>query len=92
MRPFLCLFCAGATFVGAELLNARESEGARVNFVLLNGAWEFVQGEGNEGAETSAPRRRRASWCCAGIASQMVLRRFSTGGKWAKTNRRVPTK
>ncbi|HOY58203.1 MAG TPA: hypothetical protein PK640_08730 [Verrucomicrobiota bacterium] len=33
---------------------ARESEGARANSVLLNGPWEYVLGEGSEGAETAA--------------------------------------
>lgn len=31
---------------------AREFEGARTNSLLLNGAWEFVRGEGSERAET----------------------------------------
>ncbi|MHB0958881.1 MAG: glycoside hydrolase family 2 TIM barrel-domain containing protein [Pirellulaceae bacterium] len=32
---------------------AREYEGSRTNSILLNGAWEFVRGEGDEHAETA---------------------------------------
>jgi hypothetical protein len=36
---------------------AREYEGSRANSVLLNGAWEFVCGNGDEDAETVAGQR-----------------------------------
>jgi hypothetical protein len=34
--------------------SARESEGSRTNSILLNGSWEFVRGDGSEGAESAA--------------------------------------
>jgi len=37
---------------------AREHEGNRTNSILLNGAWECAQGDGTEGAETSAGTQR----------------------------------
>jgi hypothetical protein len=37
---------------------ARESEGSRENSILLNGQWEFAQGDGSEGAETAAGQRK----------------------------------
>ena len=37
---------------------ARESEGARENSVLLNGPWEFVRGDGGEGAESPAAQQQ----------------------------------
>lgn len=54
MKRLLGLLYAGAAFVSAEVLCARESEGARANSVLLNGPWEYVLGDGSEGAETTA--------------------------------------
>ena len=41
-----------ALAVGALGANAQGYEGRRANSVLLNGAWEFVRGTGNEAAET----------------------------------------
>ena len=32
----------------------REFEGSRTNSILLNGQWEFVRGDGSEGADASA--------------------------------------
>ncbi|HRZ36017.1 MAG TPA: glycoside hydrolase family 2 TIM barrel-domain containing protein [Candidatus Paceibacterota bacterium] len=51
-----CLWIACATTVWASMVSAwgRESEGARANSVLLNGLWEYVLGDGSEGAETTA--------------------------------------
>jgi len=40
---------------------AGESEGARANSVLLNGPWEYVFGDGSEGAETAAGQAK-LSW------------------------------
>src|ERR1041385_921816 len=47
-----------ALLVGAIPALGRESEGTRTNSVLLNGAWEFVRGTGDEGAETAAGSRK----------------------------------
>ena len=37
---------------------AREYEGARENSILLNGQWEFAQGDGSEHAESLAGQRK----------------------------------
>jgi hypothetical protein len=46
----LCLLALG---LGCLTSFAREYEGSRANSILLNGAWEFTRGDGNEGAETA---------------------------------------
>src|SRR5512139_3732851 len=45
-------------FMVAAISFARESEGNRTNSILLNGAWEFSRGEGDENAETQAGRQK----------------------------------
>src|SRR5262245_24560576 len=49
--------CFVFALVYAGILNAREFEGSRENSILLNGPWEFVAGDGTEGAETAAGQR-----------------------------------
>ena len=51
-RTFFVLLLSATAFNAALL--ARESEGERSNSLLLNGAWEFAIGNGNEQAETAA--------------------------------------
>jgi hypothetical protein len=52
--------CLLALAIGLGCLTslAREYEGSRENSVVLNGAWEYAFGEGDEGAETAAGQRR----------------------------------
>lgn len=47
----LFLPCFVWLLVIAGSLDAREFEGSRTNSILLNGTWEFAQGDGDEGAE-----------------------------------------
>lgn len=54
MKRLMWLLWAAVMLAGADVVCARELEGARTNSVVLNGAWEFAPGEGNEGAETVA--------------------------------------
>lgn len=54
MKRVVLIVCAAAALGGTASLRARESEGSRTNSVLLNGPWEFVLGEGTEGAEAAA--------------------------------------
>lgn len=61
MKRCLWLSCAAAVFVSVGNAWARESEGARANSVLLNGPWEYVLGDGSEGAETTAGQAK-LSW------------------------------
>ncbi len=51
----LCLLILG---LGCLPSLAREYEGSRANSILLNGAWEFARGEGDEGAATAAGERK----------------------------------
>ena len=44
--------------LGCLTSQAREYEGARENSILLNGPWEFAQGDGSEHAESLAGQRR----------------------------------
>ncbi|MHB1036388.1 MAG: glycoside hydrolase family 2 TIM barrel-domain containing protein [Pirellulales bacterium] len=53
-----CLLLLG--FLGAAS-QSREFEGSRTNSILLNGAWEFVPGNGDEAAETAAGAKK-LSW------------------------------
>ncbi len=61
MNRCLWLSCTAAVFVSVGNTWARESEGARANSVLLNGPWEYVVGDGSEGAETAAGQAK-LSW------------------------------
>ncbi|HEY5908997.1 MAG TPA: hypothetical protein VJA21_00180, partial [Verrucomicrobiae bacterium] len=54
MRRLLFLLSLGLGFLTSL---AREFEGSRTNSLLLNGAWTFARGDGNEGAETAAGQR-----------------------------------
>lgn len=54
LTKLVCLFALGLWSVTSL---ARDHEGARENSVLLNGVWEFVRGDGNEGAETTSAQR-----------------------------------
>ena len=54
MKRLTWLLWAAVMLAGAEVVCARESERARANSVLLNGLWEYVFGDGSEGAETTA--------------------------------------
>ena len=54
----LCLLMLA---LGGLISLAREYEGSRTNSILLNGPWEFVRGDGNEGAEAVAAQRQ-LSW------------------------------
>ena len=47
-----------AVTLGCLISLARESEGSRANSLLLNGAWEWALGEGDEGAETAAGEQK----------------------------------
>jgi len=49
--------CFVLTLVSAENVVARKHEGPRRNSILLNG-WEFVVGDGKEGAEAPAAQRK----------------------------------
>ncbi len=51
----LCLLTLG---LGCLTSFSREHEGSRTNSILLNGPWEFVRGDGNEGAETAAGQEK----------------------------------
>lgn len=57
--------------LGCLTAPAREFEGARQNSILLNGPWEFVRGDGNEGAE-SAAGQRNLSWQSVTLESQVA--------------------
>jgi hypothetical protein len=45
---------------GSDCALALGFEGQRTNCVLLNGSWEFVRGDGNEGVETAAAQDKLA--------------------------------
>ncbi len=53
-RLLLWLPCLVFAFVNTGILYGREFEGSRENLILLNGQWEFVAGDGSEGAQTGA--------------------------------------
>ena len=49
--------CPLAIGLGCLTSQAREYEGARENAILINGQWEFTQGDGSEHAESPAGQR-----------------------------------
>ena len=53
MTPLTKLLCLLVFVLGCLTSFAREYEGSRANSILLNGTWEFVLGEGDEGAESA---------------------------------------
>lgn len=63
MKPFklksswLWLPSLAVAVVTAQNTHARGSEGERRNSILLNGAWDYCIGTGDEGAETPAGQR-----------------------------------
>src|SRR5262249_44730652 len=51
-------FCVLALGWACLTAIAREFEGSRTNSILLNGPWEFVVGDGSEGAEAAAGQQK----------------------------------
>ena len=58
MNPLAKPICLLILALGTLASPAREHEGSRTNTILLNGPWEFVRGDGTEGAEAAAGQRK----------------------------------
>jgi hypothetical protein len=60
MKRLSNLPCLLALAIGSGCLtsSARDYEGSRKNSILLNGPWEFAQGDGSEHAESLAGQRK----------------------------------
>ena len=55
VKSVLCLLVLGSAILESQ---AREFEGSRENSILLNGVWEFGQGDGSENADLPAGQRK----------------------------------
>jgi hypothetical protein len=85
----LCFLTVG---LGCLTSLVREFEGSRENSILLSGQWEFVRGDGSEGAEAAAGQRK-VHWQQVALPGRFMAWNQEVANQtkffWARRNFRV---